>query len=479
MRTQSSYYCKMLILGVTVALAACLLALALSAPPAQAASQRGDLSITQSDDPDPLQSGYLIYTLTVEHELVEDGCEGHCYWSGPIRVEDALPPGVEAAEINVPTLTGDGHDVSVPCTGMGTSTVTCTVDDLHDSDSVDIEIVAKVTTAGAQTLTNTATVSSVDNYHPDPNAANNSSTATTQVAESYTPPSGCASVCPNTTLTEKPEAFSDSASPRFSFTSNDANAAFECKMDAGTYQSCASPKQYILLSEGQHTFQVRAKDASGNVDPIPAKYTWTLDSISPKVAFTEKPRNVTTDRSPTWAWTLQDANPRPGEESCDLDEDVDPYRQILYIDPCSSPYTLDADLPDGHYSFEIETYDEAGNYGYRYSEFEVDTVAPKIVSAKPTGRLVKPSADVVVILDDRLYKSNSFVNIYKKGSNTPLAVYRYTYEDPDSWENVGIELSPKSYLKRDTRYTVKVTTGVNDGVNNLETPYTWSFKTKP
>ncbi len=44
---------------------------------------------------------------------------------------------------------------------------------------------------------------------------------------------------------------------------------------------------------------------------------------------------------------------------------------------------------------------------------------------------------------------------------------------------MGIELSPKSYLKRDTRYTVKVTTGVNDGVNNLETPYTWSFKTKP
>jgi len=30
------------------------------------------------------------------------------------------------------------------------------------------------------------------------------------------------------------------------------------------------------LSDGSHTFQVRAKDPAGNVDPTPAKYTWTI-----------------------------------------------------------------------------------------------------------------------------------------------------------------------------------------------------------
>jgi hypothetical protein len=37
---------------------------------------------------------------------------------------------------------------------------------------------------------------------------------------------------------------------------------------------------------------------------------------------------------------------------------------------------------------------------------------------------------------------------------------------------------PKNSLKRDTRYTVKVGAGVNDGANNLEAPHSWSFKTK-
>jgi hypothetical protein len=51
-----------------------------------------------------------------------------------------------------------------------------------------------------------------------------------------------------------------------------------------------------------------------------------------------------------------------------------------------------------------------------------------------------------------------------------LGVYRYAYGDKE------IELDPKRSLKRGTRYTVKVTTGVNDGANNLEAPYSWSFK---
>ena len=65
------------------------------------------------------------------------------------------------------------------------------------------------------------------------------------------------------------------------------------------------------------------------------------------------------------------------------------------------------------------------------------------------------------------------MNIYKKGTTTPLAVYRY-YGDGDK----KVEIDPKASLARGTRYTVKVTTGVTDGANNLETPKTWSFKTK-
>jgi hypothetical protein len=479
MRTQGNYRLRMLISGATAALASCLLALALAAPPAQAATQPGDLSVSQSGSPDPLESGYLTYTLTVKHELV-DRCGGHCYYSGPVEVEDTLPSGVELDEIVYPTETPGGHDVSVSCTGS--STVACTVDDLHDSDSAKIDLLVRVTTAGARTLTNTATVRSAEGAQ-DPDTANNTSTATTRVSEAYTPFPDTKP--PETTLTQTPEAFSDDVSPRFSFKSDAGNTTFECKIDTAAFQSCASPKQYFVLSEGQHTFEVRATDSSGNVDATPSKHAWTVDSLSPKINFTERPGNptgprsyddwITNDKSPTWAWTIEDANRVPAEDSCYLYDDTND-RYILNYFPCSSssPYTFGGDLPDGHYYFNISTEDKAGNYDSIENDFEVDTAPLTVVSHTPTGTRVSPGSDVVVTFDDHVYDSKQFVNIYKGASDTPLAVYRY-YGDGDK----KVEIDPRNSLKRGTRYTVKVAAGANDGANNLETPHTWSFRTKP
>ena len=391
MQTQSTYYLRTLILGVTAAMASCLLALALAAPPAQAATQRGDLSVSQTDGPDPLESGYLTYTLTVKHEL---GDCGWCYWSGAIRLEDTLPSDANVIEINTPTRTKN-YDTSVDVSCTATNGVTCTIDGLYDGDSVDIVLVVRSTMAGAQTLTNTATVSSADSYYstnyPDPDTTNNTSTATTQVGESYTPPPGCASVCPNTTLTDTPGEFSSNVSPSFSFASSEANSTFECKLDAGAFQSCPSPKRYFLLSEGQHTFQVRAKNASGAVDPIPAQYTWTVDSLDPKITFTQRPGIATgpeeydewftNDTSPTWAWTVTEANPITNPEYeweqdyCSL-YDPNNDRYIFRIYGCSSPFPFEGELPDGDYLLEIYVNDKAGNIGGAYNYLTVDTAAP-------------------------------------------------------------------------------------------------------
>jgi hypothetical protein len=476
MHAQRSYYLRTLILGVTAALASCLLALALTTQPAQAATQPYDLSISQTASPASLsEPGNVTYTLTVKHELV-DGC-GNCYPPGyDIRVTDTLPSGVDVVAVN------PASD-RISCTI--TSNVTCTINYLYDGESVNADIEVRPTTAGAQTLTNIAEVSHGNYYgssyynSPDPNTANNTSTATTEVSESYTPIPD--TTPPETTLTQKPQALSGDASPRFSFTANEGPPTFECKLDTSAFQPCTSPKQYFMLSEGEHTFQVRAIDPSGNVDPTPTEaYTWMVDSIGPKVTFTEKPDAVTSDTTPTWAWTVEDANLEPTATFCTL-YDITNERNLFiqneyeYYDPnfggCASPFTFGGDLPDGDYYFKILARDKLGNARTAYNYFEVDTVAPQFVSGKPTGTLVGRSANVVATFDEDVYSSAKYVNIYRKGSATPLGVSRSTY-------GKQIKLDPNNSLRSDTWYTVEVTTGVNDGANNLQTPTTWTFKTK-
>jgi len=90
---------------------------------------------------------------------------------------------------------------------------------------------------------------------------------------------------PDTSLTSTPPNPDTSTSPSFGFSGTDdatppASLGFECRLDATGFSPCTSPKSYTGLSPGVHTFQVRAIDAAGNVDPTPASYTWTINAAA-------------------------------------------------------------------------------------------------------------------------------------------------------------------------------------------------------
>jgi subtilisin-like proprotein convertase family protein len=286
---------------------------------------------------------------------------------------------------------------------------------------------------------------------------------------------------PDTTLRETPSTLSNDVNTQLAFRSSETGSTFECKLDGAAFQSCTAPKRYFLLSDGQHTFQVRAKDASGNVDQTPAEHTWTVDSLDPMITFSERPGNatgpsrwdewVTNDRSPTWAWTIEDPNLGPASEDCELYDDTND-RYILDSAQCSSPFTFGGELPDADYYFDVSAEDSAGNYNSVTNYFEVDTVAPRFVSGTPTGRRAPYVGEIAVTFDDTVYAPTKSVNLYRKGSNKPIAAD--TYGDGSK----RIRLSTDRVLRRDTWYTVKITTGVTDGANNLEAPKTWNFKTK-
>ena len=46
--------------------------------------------------------------------------------------------------------------------------------------------------------------------------------------------------------------------------------------DTTPFESCSSPRTYTSLSNGQHTFRVRAIDVAGNVDPTSASRAFTI-----------------------------------------------------------------------------------------------------------------------------------------------------------------------------------------------------------
>ena len=60
------------------------------------------------------------------------------------------------------------------------------------------------------------------------------------------------------------------ASFRFSGSGGKGKLSFQCRLDKGKYKTCRSGKSYKHLKRGKHVFRVRAKDASGKLDPTPA-----------------------------------------------------------------------------------------------------------------------------------------------------------------------------------------------------------------
>lgn len=80
---------------------------------------------------------------------------------------------------------------------------------------------------------------------------------------------------PETALGSTPAARTTAASATFTFSANEA-AAFQCKLDAGAFAPCTSPKTHTGLGRTAHSFEVRAVDAAGNVDPTPAIHRWTV-----------------------------------------------------------------------------------------------------------------------------------------------------------------------------------------------------------
>ena len=103
-----------------------------------------------------------------------------------------------------------------------------------------------------------------------------------------------------------PGAETESTTATFTFDSAQDGVTFECSLDRApepVFEPCTSPVTYTDLAQGEHEFLVRARGATGVVDPEPAEFSWVIGDLTPPtLALLSGPSAETADTSATFTW---------------------------------------------------------------------------------------------------------------------------------------------------------------------------------
>jgi hypothetical protein len=104
---------------------------------------------------------------------------------------------------------------------------------------------------------------------------------------------------PNTTISSGPSGTIDYADVTFTCSGSDNEdppgaLVYQHRLDAGTWSSWTSSTSAVFngLTDGEHTYDVRARDTSGNIDPSPALRTFTVDTGGGDTTPPDPPENV-------------------------------------------------------------------------------------------------------------------------------------------------------------------------------------------
>ncbi len=189
--------------------------------------------------------------------------------------EDSTAPATPAITVTSPASPANDNTPEVKGTGA-------------EADST-VSLYANSTCIGAVLGTGTAAdfngVGGITGTVPGDQTTNLHGTATDQAGNV----SGCSnlvaytedSTSPGTQIDTSPPSPSRDSTGDLTFSSTGGASSLECRIDAEAFSLCSSPHATAVLTDGPHTFEARAIDASGNIDLSPASHTWTVDTIAP------------------------------------------------------------------------------------------------------------------------------------------------------------------------------------------------------
>jgi Big-like domain-containing protein/purple acid phosphatase-like protein len=182
---------------------------------------------------------------------------------------------------------------------------------LGAGDPTTVKLYENATCQGAPDATGTAaefTGAGIAVSVPDDATTTLSATAADPVGND----SGCSdsfdyredSTAPETQIDSGPTGTTSNATPTFTFSAADEGSSFQCRLDSDPFAACSGPGASHTpsspLSDGPHTFQVRAIDAAQNPDQSPASSDFTVDTAppaAPQITDTD-PNSPANDNNP-------------------------------------------------------------------------------------------------------------------------------------------------------------------------------------
>jgi hypothetical protein len=203
---------------------------------------------------------------------------------------------------------------------------------------------------------------------------------------------------PETIMGTSPIGSTSATSAALTFSADEAGATFECSLDGAPFTACSSPHSYQGLSEGPHTFEVRATDPAGNVDPTPASRSWTVDTTPPAAPQIASPADGSLSASAT---VTVSGTAEPGSVVEVFDGGVS--KSVTTANAGGAWSKTLTGLAEGAHTLTANATDAAGNQSPLSSAHTVsiDTTAPDTaIASGPADPTTDTSADFTFTADE-------------------------------------------------------------------------------
>ncbi len=233
---------------------------------------------------------------------------------------------------------------------------------------------------------------------------------------------------------------------------------FECSIDSAIFEVCNSPIIIDNLKQGEHTFEVRAIDQSGNIDETPAQFRWIVINKT-TTSIDDDNDDATIDLSPP-STNITFAKDEQGTQLLNQDstlstsisisvEGSDDFTAIggltfecsidsAIFEVCNSPIIIDS-LKPGEHTFEVRAIDQSGNIDETPAQFRwivIDLVKKledikTIIEDGDISNILKNNLNVILMEIETLVKDKSHNNDHEICTNLEEFMLQITHNSDD------------------------------------------------